>query len=126
MKPEPQPPAVLPAAAAAAGRDDQAWGTLTWLASEPLLGCPQLTLGRVVIRRGEQNPRHSHPNCQEVLHLLAGELDHEVGGQWVRLVAGDTLVVDVGVPHHARSVGEVDAEMIVAYDTGRREFCPAP
>jgi quercetin dioxygenase-like cupin family protein len=112
------------AADAMAQSDRTAWGSLTWLASSALAGCPNLTVGRVVIKRGEDNPRHAHANCQEILHLLAGELDHEVGGQWVRLSPGDTLVVDAGVPHHARSVGECDADMIVVYDAGQRQFAP--
>ncbi len=107
---------------AAAQAVHEPWGSLTWLASGGLTGSANLTLGRVVIRRGECNPRHSHSNCQEVLYLLAGRLEHEAGGEWVTLEAGDTLVVDAGVPHHARSVGECDAEMIVAYDAGERRF----
>jgi len=110
--------------AAAAQRVEEPWGSLTWLASQGLTGCPNLTVGRVVIRRGQQNPRHSHANCQEVLHLLAGRLEHEIGGQWVVMQPGDTLVVDAGVPHHARSVGETDADMVVVYDAGKRQFRP--
>lgn len=119
-------PIVRPAAEAEAHRVVEDWGSLNWLASAKLTGCPRLTLGRVVIKRGDHNPRHSHANCQEVLFLLAGRLEHEVGGQWVTLNAGDTLVVDAGQPHHACSVGDVDADMIVAYDAGEREFTKAP
>lgn len=117
---------VRPAAEAEAQRVAEDWGSLNWLANAKLTGCPGLTLGRVIIKRGQHNPRHSHANCQEVLHLLAGRLDQEVGGQWVTLEAGDTLVVEAGVPHHARSVGEVDADMMVAYDSGERGFAAAP
>ena len=117
--------AVRGAGEAAARRVDEPWGSLTWLANSELGGA-RLTLGRVVIKQGESNPRHSHANCQEVLYLLCGRLEHQVGEQWVTLNAGDTLVVEAGVAHCARSVGEQDAEMIVAYDSGRREFRPEP
>lgn len=112
------------AAEAAGHRIDEAWGSLTWLASQPIGNARGLTLGRVVIRRGMSNPRHRHPNCEEVLYLLRGRLEHTVGEHTVVLEAGDTLVLDAGVPHNATSVGEEDADMIVAYSSGVRQFLP--
>ena len=93
-----------------------------WLANKELTGSEGLTVGRVMIKRGQQNPRHSHGNCQEILYLLAGRLEHSVGDEWVTLQPGDTIVVDAAVPHNARSVGDVDADMIVVYDSGVRHF----
>ncbi|MHC4714265.1 MAG: cupin domain-containing protein [Planctomycetota bacterium] len=81
-----------------------------------------LTLGRVVIRKGQSNPRHAHSNCEEALYLLAGRLEHTVGGEKVTLEAGDTLVIPAGVFHNALSIGDSDADMIVAYSSGTREF----
>ena len=101
------------------------WGTLTWLADAEINGSEGVTLGRVVIRKGCSNPRHGHNNCDEVLYLLAGTLEHSVGDQTVTLNPGDTLFVSAGVFHHAASVGDVDADMIVTYSSGRRDFLPA-
>lgn len=111
---------------AEATRDAAGWGSLCWLASKALTGSERLTVGRVVIKRGQNNPRHSHANCQEILYLLAGRLEHSVGEASVTLEPGDTLVVDAGVPHNALSIGEVDADMIVVYDAGTREFRKEP
>ena len=100
------------------------WGSLTWLSNRRLTGAVGTTVGRVVIKRGQQNPRHSHPNTEEVLYLLAGQLEHSLGDDKVILNAGDTLLVPAGVVHNARSIGEVDADMIVAYNTAERSFVP--
>jgi mannose-6-phosphate isomerase-like protein (cupin superfamily) len=105
-------------------RIDEDWGSLTWLASRSMGNSPGLTFGRVVIRRGKANPRHSHPNCDEVLYLLAGRLEHSLGSDKVMMEAGDTLVVPAGCAHNALSVGDVDADMIVAYSSGERQFRP--
>lgn len=105
---------------AALRADNTSWGSLTWCASKAISETGHLTVGRVVIKRGCCNPRHRHPDCVEVLHLLTGELEHSVGEKIVGLKASDTLVVDANVVHNARSVGAVDAEMIVVYDTGQR------
>jgi len=105
---------------AAAVRED--WGSLTWLASANIGNATGMTLGRVVIRKGMSNPRHYHANCSEALYLLAGRLEHTMGGQVTVLNPGDTLVVAADVPHNARSIGDVDADMIVVYDSGHRDF----
>jgi len=119
-------PALRRADAAAAQSNRHDWGSLTWLASQSVNSCPNLSMARVVIHRGRQNPRHSHPDSLEILHLLSGRLEHEVAGRWVTLEPGDTLKVDAAVPHHARSVGELDADMIVVYDSGARQFRDEP
>lgn len=110
------------AADAETERIDADWGSLTWLASRAMGNAEGLTLGRVVIRKGCQNPRHGHHTCEEALHLLSGKLEHTVGDEQVVLHPGDTLVVSAGVYHNARSIGEDDADMIVAYSSGTRDF----
>jgi quercetin dioxygenase-like cupin family protein len=57
-----------------------------------------------------------------VLYLLRGRLRHTVGDQVVILEAGDTLTVPPYVAHSATSIGEEDADMIVAYSSGERDF----
>jgi len=78
--------AVRMAADAADARIDEDWGGLTWLASQELGNAVGLTLGRVVIKAGMSNPRHSH----------------------------------------ATALGDEDADMIVAYSSGNRDFQPEP
>lgn len=113
---------VLSASDAEAARAETSWGSLRWLASREIGNVAGMTLGRVVIRRGQSNPRHAHQTCEEVLYLLAGRLEHTVGDQTVILEPGDTLVICAGVFHNARSVGDQDADMMVAYSTGARDF----
>jgi quercetin dioxygenase-like cupin family protein len=103
-------------------RIDEPWGSLTWLAAKAAGNAEGITFGRVVIKRGQSNPRHAHNNCEEVLYLLSGELDHTVGGETVHLAAGDTLGLPARVFHNAKSVGTVDADMIVVYPSGTRDF----
>lgn len=115
---------VRSASAAAAHRIEESWGSLTWLASQKIGNADGLTLGRVVIRKGQSNPRHTHPNCEEALYLLTGRLEHTLGDERVVLEPGDTIVLDAGVPHNATSIGDEDADMIVAYSSGDRGFQP--
>ena len=105
-------------------RQQEDWGCLRWAASAAHGGSRCTTVLRVHIRSGCSNPRHSHANCEEVLYLLKGRLEHEMGGETVILEPGDALIVGPGVPHHATCISEEDADMIVAYPVGKREFTP--
>ncbi|MFW6162751.1 MAG: cupin domain-containing protein [Planctomycetota bacterium] len=116
--------AVRSASDADAARIDEDWGSLTWLASQNLGNGEGLTVGRVVIKAGHSNPRHSHSACEEVLYLLSGRLEHTVGDDAVVLEAGDTLSVGPGIAHNATALGDEDADMIVAYSSGSRDFQP--
>ena len=113
---------LFPAGDAQARRVDEPWGSLLWLASRQIGNAQGLTLGRVVIKRGRSNPRHRHVSCEEALYLLRGRLEHTVGDRSVTLEAGDTLAIPAGVFHNATSIGEEDADMIVAYSSGARDF----
>ena len=109
------------AADAEAARIDADWGCLTWLAGGKIGNSAEQTVGRVVIKKDCANPPHHHPNCEEVLYLLAGRLEHVVGDETVAMSAGDTLVVPAGAGHYARSVGDVDADLIVTYSSADRQ-----
>ncbi|MCX7015634.1 MAG: cupin domain-containing protein [Candidatus Sumerlaeota bacterium] len=98
------------------------WGAIRWVAGRALGNAESVTVGLVTIRRGRSNPRHSHPNSEEVLHLLQGRLEHTFGAERAILEPGDTIVIAPGAPHNARSIGDQDAEMVVAYPTGDRRF----
>ena len=107
---------------AAQGRAEAGWGHLTWLAGAQTGNAQGLTLGRVVIKAGQSNPRHCHPGCEEVLYLMAGQLRHTVGDEAVTLNPGDTLTIPAGMFHNAVSTGAQDADMIVAYSQAERDF----
>ena len=98
------------------------WGSLTWLANCQIANVQDMTLGRVVIKCGQSNPRHCHPDYEEVLYLLTGCPEYSLGDKTSILEAGDVLAIPAGVFHHADSVGDVDADTIVAYSAGERGF----
>lgn len=103
------------------GAKEFEWGQISWLDSAELTGSETLTVGLVYIYPGKNNPEHYHPNCDETLFLLEGELIHTLGDEEYRLQAGDLIHIPQGVRHRATSVGVTPAKMIVSYNTGRRE-----
>ena len=104
-------------------RHDFDWGSITWLHSGAFSGSKELTLAEVLIKAGAHNPIHTHANCEEVLYLLEGELDHSCGDEPPsRLVPGSAICIQRGVPHGATCVSKCDASMVVAYSSPDREM----
>ena len=115
---------VFSAQDAQAATKHEDWGSLMWLAAKPIGNATGLTLGRVTIKKGQCNPRHTHFNCEEVLYLLKGKLEHTIGDDKYILNPGDTITAPAGIVHNAISIGDEDAEMIVAFSSIDRDFVP--
>ncbi|MEM7030817.1 MAG: cupin domain-containing protein [Chloroflexota bacterium] len=98
------------------------WGNLLWLASKDIGNADGLTLGRVVIKPGQSNPRHCHPACEEIIYVLSGRLEHTLGDQSYTMGTGDVLPIPAGVFHNATNIGDEDVDVIVAYSDGERGF----
>jgi len=100
---------------------DQPWGKLTWLASGELGNSTTMTFGHVIIPAGLINPRHRHPNCDEILHLLSGHLEHSLGDKKFLLNPGDTISIPAGQWHNAHALDGKDAEMVICFSSADRE-----
>lgn len=99
----------------------QPWGELRWLASRKLGNSTTMTFGRVTIPAGIANPRHRHPNCDEILHLLSGRIEHTLGDERFIMEPGDTISIPSGVWHNARALSDEDAEMVICFSSADRE-----
>lgn len=95
---------------------------IQWLAGKATNGARELMFGLTSIAVGGGSPMHRHPNCEEVLHLLEGEIDQVVeGGRRFRMGAGDTITIPRDRRHRAINVGDKPAVMIVAFSSPERE-----
>ena len=99
-----------------------AWGRIRWLANGARVPGANITVGWVEIEPGMKNPLHLHPNSEEVLVLMEGELDHSIGDEVHRLTRGSAILVPQNTPHDGRNVGSVTARMLVSYPTGDRQM----
>ena len=98
------------------------WGALTWFANARQGNCREMTVGRCVIKPGCANPLHSHPNCTEVLVVLAGRIAHRIeGGAEIEMGPGDVITLPTGLPHNARNLGDSDAVLLVTFSSADRQ-----
>jgi quercetin dioxygenase-like cupin family protein len=101
--------------------EEQDWGRLVWMVAGKLGNSDSLTVGRCIIKPACANPPHYHPNCDEVLHVLHGVIEHRVGDQHVQMSAGDTISIPTGQIHNARNVGTDDAELMISFSSADRQ-----
>ena len=93
-----------------------------WLAGKATNGAKELMVGITTIAPGGSSPMHRHPNCEEVLHMLRGEIDQVVEGmESLRMKAGDTITIPRNLKHCAITVGDTPAEMIVIFSSPERQ-----
>jgi quercetin dioxygenase-like cupin family protein len=102
------------------------WGGLHWLASSKIGNSKTMTFGRATIRAGCASQRHRHPNCDEILHVLSGRVEHTLENKRFILEAGDTISLPAGLWHGAKVLGDEDAEMIICFSSADRETEFAP
>jgi mannose-6-phosphate isomerase-like protein (cupin superfamily) len=98
----------------------QPWGKLEWLASRDLGNSLFMTVGIATINPGKENPVHSHPNCDEILHVLQGHIMNRVGDKEYEMSAGDTVTIPEGTLHNARNIGKEDAVLSISYNSADR------
>lgn len=101
--------------------EEQPWGRLVWMVSGALGSSETMTIGRCFIEPGQANPRHYHPNCDEVLHVLRGTVEHTVGDETFPMTAGDIVSIPRGNLHNARNVGDDVAEFLICFNTPDRQ-----
>ncbi|RIK35640.1 MAG: cupin domain-containing protein [Chloroflexi bacterium] len=97
------------------------WGQLHWFANSKIGNSQTTTFGKCIIKAGQANFRHSHPNCEEILQVVSGEIIHSLGDEQYRMGPGDTIVIPPNIVHNAENVGAGDAVMTIIFSTPDRQ-----
>lgn len=97
------------------------WGAIEWLCNAELDPEAQQTLGVVYILPGQKNPLHYHPNCEELLFVLAGECEHSLDGHSYHMEAGSMIRIPAGAKHDARNDGREPVRMLICYSSADRQ-----
>jgi quercetin dioxygenase-like cupin family protein len=76
--------------------------------------------GREVVQQrvdiGPEAPavKQTHPG-EEIIYILEGTLEYEIGGKVVRVRTGVVLFVPAGTPHTARNIGGTNGAELATY-----------
>ena len=69
---------------------------------------------RVDFDPGYVAPRHSHPG-EEIIYVIEGTLEYQIGGKPSTVKAGDVLFVPAGTVHSAKNIGSGNGAELATY-----------
>lgn len=104
--------------------ENHGWGSLTWYASKELGNSGFATTGICRIKPAAANPRHMHPNCEEILYVLEGEIQHSVGegpDSLVSMGQGSAITLPAGIFHNAKNTGNCEAVLLITFSSAERQ-----
>ena len=107
-----------------AAADATDFGSVHWAVRAGSPDGAELTIGLAVFDAGKSNVEHVHPNCDEVVYVLAGEVEHTLGDQSTRLGPGDLIVMPRGAPHRLINTSDAACTTYIVFSSPDRRFVP--
>lgn len=92
-------------------REQLDWGVLGWL-SRPAVGAQQLTVIEVELKPGAGHNFHKHPDQEEVIYVVDGEVEQWLDRQKQVLRPGDSIFIGADVVHASFNVGSQPARLL--------------
>ena len=93
--------------------DRMEWGTVSWICNPVTTGAATLTVNDVTIDPGQGHDFHKHPDQDEVIVVVEGEIELWLEQESRRLRPGDAVVIPAAVVHASFNVGEGRARITV-------------
>lgn len=93
-------------------REELAWGTLGWVSRPPTTGASQLTVIEVELLPGEGHNFHKHPDQEEVIYVVSGEIEQWLEQDCQTLRAGDSAFIPADVVHASFNVSDSPAHLL--------------
>ncbi len=102
------------------------WNAMEWKPvrhgiERKAFGSEHVTLALHRLLPGHEPRPHSHPH-EQVVYILAGQIDFYVEGQVVRLGPGSLLVVPPNAMHHGVVVGDEPVLNLDVFTPARPEY----
>ena len=100
----------------------ETWGAMCWLIEDQLVPGAGVSVARMTINAETSSPTHRHPNCNETIVMLSGNVTCIVDDQEYVIKAGDSVFVPGGSAHAIRNETNQAAVAIIAYSAGARVY----
>jgi quercetin dioxygenase-like cupin family protein len=97
--------------ASEAERETLDWGTLGWM-SRPATGARNLVVIEVDLLPGRGHNFHKHPDQEEVIYVIAGEVEQWLEQERRLLRPGDAVFIDADVVHASFNVSAAPARLL--------------
>lgn len=107
--------------AAGVEREQLEWGELGWISRPAFTGARQIVAIEVTLLPGQGHNFHKHPDQEEVIYVLAGEVEQWLEGNRQNLQAGDSVFIDADVVHASFTAGNQPARLLAILSPCRGE-----
>ena len=88
------------------------WGKLRWMSNPPSTAAAQLTVIEVNITPGEGHDFHKHPDQEEVIYVISGQVEQWLEQEKRILGPGDSVFIGADVVHASFNVGDLEAQLL--------------
>ena len=88
------------------------WGKLRWMSNPPATGAKELTVIEVNITPGNGHDFHKHPDQEEVIYVISGQVEQWLEREKRVLGPGDSVFIGADVVHASFNVGDTDARLL--------------
>jgi quercetin dioxygenase-like cupin family protein len=88
------------------------WGRLRWLCNPPTTGAKDLTVIDVTLSPGKGHNFHRHPDQEEVILCIAGQVEQWVDRERRILGPGDSAFIPADVVHASFNVSDAEAKVV--------------
>ena len=92
-------------------RDEHDWGTFAAVSS-PADGAERIMTVEATFLPGKSHAFHRHPNQEEVIYVLEGEVEQWVEDERRLLRAGDAVIIPAAVVHASYNVSDAPVRII--------------
>ncbi|MCQ3979605.1 MAG: cupin domain-containing protein [Anaerolineae bacterium] len=94
-------------------REQLDWGEMGWISQPPNTEAKYLTVMEVTLGPGGGHNFHKHPDQEEVISVVAGEIEQWLEGEKMTLRPGDSIFIHPDVVHASFNVSSQPAKLMV-------------
>ena len=88
------------------------WGDVRWVSRPDNTGTKQLAVLDVTLLPGRGHNFHRHPNQEEVLYVIEGQIEQWIDREKKLLGPGDSAFINKGVVHASFQQGDKPAHLL--------------
>ena len=92
--------------------DELDWGNMTWLSNLKLTDAKQLVVIEVNLAPGKGHDFHRHPNQEEVIYVIQGQIEQWVDQEKRLLSFGESAFFPANGVHASFNVGDQPAKVL--------------
>jgi quercetin dioxygenase-like cupin family protein len=94
-------------------RDQLDWGEMGWISRPATTQARGITAIEVTLNPGKGHNFHKHPDQEEVIYVLSGEIEQWLETKKQMLKPGDSIFISADVVHASFNIGSQPARLMV-------------